>query len=855
MSVMTETITWQVSGLNGPWKLRTREGPFRILTTCPSLAASLSTDRCAYHLRILRRGSARHLGQTGVDNPIQDIMIGIRLWQSGQNGHTTIEWRELKKALHELADKGQINLEALLSFAENRSPHSPSRGMKNVRQKSWPLLLEAMQKAQLRGAQQVLTTKQGSHITVPTMVFGGKEAPRFASPHNDPLGVEMKIASEIVRQILIDTESSVDIITWDCLKKLTHQGHDIVPLVHPMLGFGGQEVNPTGMIHLPILFGDKLKAKNLEVDFLLIGVPTAYNVILGCLTLHKPLKIKRKEKKKKEKERGYTLGSPLSSRPSPSEAPASASKGLVASSPAPSPSLKGGINSTSSGSRAHPRPVGGHRCSGGRPRSSYPPEILWPASPRPCANTLSLRHSATALTPRANTSTFVTSSSVILVGSEVPEVAKSQDLTRISETLTAGSALMKLFALGDRGQSLADRLPECRGLDWSTPASPAWVGADAAVSSRRLARTGKLIVGFFPHGTRGGTCSQNNSSVYPKLRVTMKGGKQGSRVYLLGLLFHKALSLLFPTTLGLGCHLLRNGVPSLKDRQPRPRLLCIKKGSQEQPIPLEKFLRIRRPAAARKKSFSKNFNLGSQFKGSLALQRFYCLSHKFGDESGPIGLPCVELKVAGCLPLFNRGQEHFPNLTPSGQRGSHISNTLPLTSSQRPHNLCECQFILVQNLFDYRVKRKYETSCAINYYTFGGWLVHSRICLGDYESAPCRQERIVAPGNSGPSATILRTSPIRERPFLLSIDFLGVEGPSWDEELVEAPSKDECFNNLSEEEEDVPLEVELVLVEASSTSGLDELGVEQGLPCVPSANNLFGDPMRGVDLFFAILRT
>ncbi|KAJ8433007.1 hypothetical protein Cgig2_010983 [Carnegiea gigantea] len=45
--------------------------------------------------------------------------------------------------------------------------------------------------------------------------------------------------------------------------------------------FGGQEVNPTGMIHLPLRFANKLKAKNLETDFLDVDVPTAYNIILG----------------------------------------------------------------------------------------------------------------------------------------------------------------------------------------------------------------------------------------------------------------------------------------------------------------------------------------------------------------------------------------------------------------------------------------------------------------------------------------------------------------------------------------------------------------------------------------------
>ncbi|KAJ8429458.1 hypothetical protein Cgig2_015310 [Carnegiea gigantea] len=129
--------------------------------------------------------------------------------------------------------------------------------------------------------------EQGPRVTVPTMVFGGKEALRFASPHNDLLVVEIKIASAIVWRILVDTGSSVDIITWDCLKTLTHPGRDIVPLVHPILGFGEQEVNPAGMIHLPIRFGDKLNARNLEVDFLVVDVPTACDVILGRPTLHR----------------------------------------------------------------------------------------------------------------------------------------------------------------------------------------------------------------------------------------------------------------------------------------------------------------------------------------------------------------------------------------------------------------------------------------------------------------------------------------------------------------------------------------------------------------------------------------
>ena len=135
--------------------------------------------------------------------------------------------------------------------------------------------------------QQVLTVEQGSQVTVPTMVFRGGEGLHFTFPHNDLLVVKMKVASAIVCQILIDTGSSVDIIIGDCSKKLKYLRREIVPPIHPISGFGGQEVNPTGIICLPLHFGDKTKARKLEVDFLVVDVPMAYNVILGRPTLHK----------------------------------------------------------------------------------------------------------------------------------------------------------------------------------------------------------------------------------------------------------------------------------------------------------------------------------------------------------------------------------------------------------------------------------------------------------------------------------------------------------------------------------------------------------------------------------------
>ncbi|KAJ8446958.1 hypothetical protein Cgig2_006586 [Carnegiea gigantea] len=104
-----------------------------------------------------------------------------------------------------------------------------------------------------------------------------------------------------------------------------------------------------------------------------------------------------------------------------------------------------------------------------------------------------------------------------------------------------------------------------------------------------------------------------------------------------------------------------------------------------------------------------------------------------------------------------------------------------------------------------------------------------------------------ASGNSAPSATISGIGPNGERPFLISTDFPGVAGLSWDEELVDSPFEDEHPDDPSEVEEDVPFEEELVLVEATSTTEFGELGAEQGLPYTPLASSSSGVLTRGVN--------
>ncbi|KAJ8431188.1 hypothetical protein Cgig2_010220 [Carnegiea gigantea] len=398
-------------------------------------------------------------------------------------------------------------------------------------------------KTQLRSAQEVLTTKQGPRTTVPTMVFGGKEAPRFASPSNDPLVIEMKIASEIMRRILVSTGSFVDIITWDYMKKLAHSGCDIVPLVHPILGFGGQEVNPIGMIRLLVRFGDKLKSKNLEVDFLVVDVPTAYNVILGHPTLHK---------------------TPRSLQPWPLRAPPLAGAASISSWPFEHPDQPSAFPSAAGSESLAPPAVG-------TPLQLSPPERM------------------PQLLIRLDE----------IGGRPLDTGGRTADGLRGSSHSLKGGGLF--LEAGD-----------CRGADRSTPTSPAWVEADAAVSSGGP----RFIVACGPRP------QSQRPSTSPSLALHKTKGKSGQ---------NQARKL---TNIGT-TNTLRKILKDQKARRGKEEVVP-KKFQLREPIQGFPIIRLALPLLR-------------------TLHRFYHLSHKLGDGSGLIVLLYVELEITGPFSFLGRG--------------------------------------------------------------------------------------------------------------------------------------------------------------------------------------------------------
>ncbi|KAJ8422439.1 hypothetical protein Cgig2_019156 [Carnegiea gigantea] len=671
-----------------------------------------------------------------------------------------------------------------------------------------------------------------------------------------------------------------------------HPRHDIVPLVHPLLGFGGQEVNPTGLIRLPVRFGDKLKSKNLEVDFLVVDVPTAYNVILGRPTLHKVKAViapyliqlqfdaddgsigemRRDQRTAREcylnKEQGKRGG--LHIRLS------TILITLILRSPGLSIQV---ISCLIPCTLTFTRRRNKFHLLGVTTFILGPLALIHvvkPASPRPCANTLGYWHGpADSLAPwlkppfqplrslqpwplqapplagaaslssqllgHLNQPSTFPSPSALCRGShrlserfghchlflgdprefEVAEVTKSHDLVKswISENWAVAYDLMKVVdgcwalrgepptaqeaaTMGRLGvRPPVDQLPDGRGADRPAPASPAWVGADVAVSSGRPSirwrlRTSKLMAGFFPRGTRGGAYGQNNL------------GSQGKEP-------NKVLKCAF-----LACWLTRCCLSSSRWCS-APAATCSKvaslvsktinlalaysaktkgKSGQNQTEKmtnigttntLRKILKDQKAHHSKEEVISKKLQLRELIQRFpitrlalpplRALHRFHRLSHKLGDGPGLIILPYdIFLSLAmGSPKRFLIGLSSFQSGTfpqPDSRWTKRkpyfqcfifdffsiaVMNPNLLLKQYHPKSLvslgalwtvnaraeqvkpCSSQFILVQNLFNHRVKRKSEIvveSRMINSYTFGKRLIHGGIRLGDYEGVRSRQE-------------------------------------------------------------------------------------------------------------------
>ncbi|KAJ8450526.1 LOW QUALITY PROTEIN: hypothetical protein Cgig2_020163 [Carnegiea gigantea] len=151
---------------------------------------------------------------------------------------TTFKCRELKKALRELADQGEL-VRFLRRGRREDQNYCDLEGKKdNDADRNIEITANI-----IKGIDdKVMTIKELESLVGPTMMFGLEDMHPLQNPHNDALVIQLKIATAIIHQILIDTGSSIKIPSL--FNRLQYNKKDWKAVETPIVGFGRQATYP-----------------------------------------------------------------------------------------------------------------------------------------------------------------------------------------------------------------------------------------------------------------------------------------------------------------------------------------------------------------------------------------------------------------------------------------------------------------------------------------------------------------------------------------------------------------------------------------------------------------------------------
>ncbi|KAL0433383.1 UNVERIFIED_CONTAM: hypothetical protein Slati_2672600 [Sesamum latifolium] len=106
------------------------------------------------------------------------------------------------------------------------------------------------------------------------------------TPGNDALVITALLANYEVGRIFIDLGSSADILFGEAYDQMQLEDVPLETIDTSLYGFAAEVVHPRGMISLPLTLGEAPLRRTCLLKFLVVDIPSAYNVILGQPTLN-----------------------------------------------------------------------------------------------------------------------------------------------------------------------------------------------------------------------------------------------------------------------------------------------------------------------------------------------------------------------------------------------------------------------------------------------------------------------------------------------------------------------------------------------------------------------------------------
>ena len=125
-----------------------------------------------------------------------------------------------------------------------------------------------------------------ARIDNPVIRFLEEDARRLHHPHDDVLVVSLRVGDYNMHQVLVDNDSSADILYYPAFQQMRIDREQLVPVNAPLVGFGGMRVFPIGAVMLIVTMGDYPQQITKKVTFLVVDCSSAYNAILERPTLN-----------------------------------------------------------------------------------------------------------------------------------------------------------------------------------------------------------------------------------------------------------------------------------------------------------------------------------------------------------------------------------------------------------------------------------------------------------------------------------------------------------------------------------------------------------------------------------------
>ena len=127
---------------------------------------------------------------------------------------------------------------------------------------------------------------KATRVNNPTISFTKEDARRLHHPHDNTLVISLSIADFNTQRVLIGNGSSADILYYLAFQHMRIDKECLLPMNTLLVGFDGTKVFLVGAITLLVIIRVYPQQLAREVNFLVVDCSSAFNAIIGRLTLN-----------------------------------------------------------------------------------------------------------------------------------------------------------------------------------------------------------------------------------------------------------------------------------------------------------------------------------------------------------------------------------------------------------------------------------------------------------------------------------------------------------------------------------------------------------------------------------------